>query len=127
MKITLKTKIHPSEDEEKVIEAVENIFPDINLEIREEEIIGKSEDPLALQNFKNKLGIQAIRESARRELKKGKGKNSIRFTLNKQAATVDKVSFSEGETPLGGISVEIESDDLDELIDIIAPSQKKKS
>ncbi|KXB05263.1 hypothetical protein AKJ49_01185 [candidate division MSBL1 archaeon SCGC-AAA382A03] len=127
MEIKVKTKIHPSEDVEKVIESVENIFPSIDFNIDDDFLKGKSEELKSLENFRNKLGLQAIRDSARRELKKGSSRNKIRFSLNKQAAMVDKISFSHGETPLGPIRVSIESEDPEELINYLAPSKKEKS
>jgi predicted RNA binding protein with dsRBD fold (UPF0201 family) len=42
--------------------------------------------------------------------------------INKQVAYVGKVSFVEGTPPLGGIEIVIEDENLEQLIDIIAPS-----
>lgn len=123
MRLLVKTEINPSEDPEKVVESVENIFPQVDLEISKDRVKGESEDLESLDNLKNLLGLQAIRNSARRELKKGKSSESIRFSLNKQAATVKKVSFSKGDTPLGAIDVKIEYDRPDDLIDYLAPYQ----
>ena len=44
------------------------------------------------------------------------------FSLNKQVATVGKVSFVDYRTVLGTISVCVETDgDIDEVIDRVAP------
>ncbi len=127
MKIKIKAKLYPSEDREKVTQAVKNIFPAVQLETLDDRIEGESSDPGSLENLKNKLGLQAIRDSARREIRKGKTESSIEFSLNKQAATVDKVSFSDGDTPLGSIKVTIETKRPDEIMNYLAPSQKEKS
>jgi predicted RNA binding protein with dsRBD fold (UPF0201 family) len=41
--------------------------------------------------------------------------------LNKQVATVSKVSFTDDESPLGPIIVTIEALDIERLIDYLAP------
>lgn len=126
MRVEARAEIYPSENPEKVASAVKNIFPDLTLEIEDERIKGDSNDPEVLENLKNKLGLQAIRDSARRELRNSRKEKSLQFSLNKQAATVGKISFSKGNTPLGPIKVKIESDNLDDLIDYLAPSKKKR-
>ncbi len=126
MEIKVKTKIHPSEDEEKVIKCVKHIFPSLDYEIKNRRLLGKSNEPESLETFKNKIGLQAIRDSARRGMKKGIEDDKIRFFLNKQAATVHKVSFSDGETPLGPIEVVLETKDVDKLINYLAPSKDER-
>jgi len=126
MKVEVRACVHPSENPEKVASAVKNIFPDLTLTIEDKKVKGDSTDSEILENFKDRLGLQAIRDSARRELKNRRKENSLQFLLNKQAATVSKISFSNGNTPLGSIKVKIESDNLDELIDHLAPSKKKR-
>ncbi len=126
MRVKVEVKIHPSEDAEKVLEAINNLFPTLDLELEDDKVVGESDKLESLENFKNKLGIQAIRDSARRELKKGRRKNSIDFCLNRQAATVDKVSFSGEDTPLGPIRVSITSQRMDDLIDFLAPPKDQR-
>lgn len=126
MRIKVEAKIHPSEDPEKVREAVETLFPELEIKISDDYLIGKSKDFEALKTFKNKLGLQAIRDSARREFKKSKEGDSLRFFLNRQAATVHKISFSGQDTPLGPIEVFIESEDIDDIIDFLAPGKEKR-
>lgn len=121
MKIKIKAKINPSEDPEKVHEAVKALFPKLDLQVSDDLLTGKSSDRESLENLKNKIGLQAIRSSARRELKKSIEEDTIHFFLNRQAAKVHKVSFSGQETPLGPIEVWIESDDIGKIIDYLAP------
>ncbi len=126
MQIKVEAKIHPSEDPEKVREAVEALFPELEIKISDDYLIGKSKDLEALETFKNQLGLQAIRDSARREIKKSKEEGSLHFFLNRQAATVHKISFSGQDTPLGPIKVFIESEDIDNTIDYLAPGKEKR-
>jgi len=124
MKIRLRAKIHPSEDEKTVRDAVEVLFPKLNIEISDGELIGTSKEFQALEEFKNKIGLQGITASARRELQKSKRDNQLNFFLNRQAATVHKVSFSGKETPLGPIKVHIEAENIDKVIDYLTGKTK---
>ncbi len=126
MELEVKAEINPSEDPEKVIESIKNLFPDLEVEVSGDKAEGRSEDFKSLENFKNKLGLQAIRDSARSRMKGGQQGDSVSFYLNKQAAFVSKVSFSNGETPLGPIEVGIKSDDVDRFIDYIAPGREDR-
>ncbi len=126
MRIKVKAKIRPSEDSGKVREAVESIFPKLDIKISDYRLIGKSTNFEALETFKNKLGLQAIRDSARREFKKSKEGNSLHFNLNRQAATVDRISFSGQDTPLGPIKVMIEAEEIDEIINYLAPGKGQR-
>ncbi|KXB06071.1 hypothetical protein AKJ53_01395 [candidate division MSBL1 archaeon SCGC-AAA382F02] len=126
MKIEVKAKIHPSEDPDKVTESVKNIFPEIDLSVKENQVKGKSTNKNSLEKLKNKIGLQAIRDTARKELEKNRENQSIQFSLNKQVATVDKVNFSTGETPLGSIEVRIEAKDIEELIDYLVSKKEER-
>lgn len=119
MEVRVKADIKPSEDPDKVFEGVKTLFPDLDYEFNDKELVGKGEGLEVLETFKNKLGIQSIRDSARRELNKAKKGDKLFFLLNRQAATVHKVSFSDGDTPLGPIEIEIFSEDLDGLVDYL--------
>lgn len=126
MRVKVEAKIHPSEDTEKVLEAIKSFFPTLDLELKDEKVVGTSEKLESLENFKNKLGLQAIRDSARRELRKERSENSIKFCLNRQAAVVGKVSFSGEDTPLGPIKVSIHSQRIEDLVDFLVPSKDKR-
>jgi hypothetical protein len=126
MKVEVKASIYPSEDPDKVLEAVENIFPEIDFDLKEDFVEGSSSDLSSLERFKNLLGIQAIRDSARRVIRNGRGEGKIKFYLNKQVATVSKINFSEGETPLGPIEVTIEAENVERMTDFIAPKKEQR-
>lgn len=126
MKIEVRSKIHPSENPKKVLEAVSNLFPEIEPEIKEDYVVGESTKLESLEKFKNRLGLQSIRDSARREMKKGKNEDSIEVSLNKQAAMVDKISFSGEDTPLGPIKLSVKTGKIDELINNLAPSKEQR-
>lgn len=126
MKIKVKAKINPSEDPDKVAKAVNNLFPSLEFDVEDDRIKGESDKLESLEDFKNKLGLQAIRDSARREFKKNKEESRIHFLLNKQAAFVDNISFSNINTPLDPIEVQIKADNIDDLINYLAPGKKER-
>ena len=126
MQIKVEPNIKPSEDPTKVERAIKNIFPEIDLKNDGDFLKGESDKLEALESLKNKLGLQAIRDSARRKLKSGKRNDKILFQLNKQAATVSKINFYEAETPLGPIKVSIESEKTEDIIDYLAPKKENR-
>jgi len=128
-KITVRVyvDVNPTEDPNKVRVAVERVLGGIQLEIVQEgdreRMVGKSEGREALSRFHDLLRREQILDAARRVLFNGVKGNLISFYLNKQVAYVGHISFSQlvGESPLGPIHVEIESDNPRAVIDWLAP------
>lgn len=116
MKLVVETEVKFTEDKEKVLRALKNIFPSINFLESGSTLKGESEDPTSLERFKELLRKQAIRDASRVHLMSRIEGNVLRFMLNKQAAFCGKVNFTDGESPLGPIVVTIESENLVELI-----------
>ncbi len=126
MRILVRAEVKPSEDPSKVERALKNLFPSLPLERREGEVVGGSEDPSVLSHLKELLRLQAIRDASRAVLLRGRGEGRLEFWLNKQSAFVGRVSFTEGETPLGPIKVVIEASDPGLVVDYLAPSTTSK-
>jgi predicted RNA binding protein with dsRBD fold (UPF0201 family) len=124
MRIRVEAEVKPSEDPSKVERAVKNLFPSLTLERKEGRVEGSSEDPAVLSHLRELLRLQAIRDSSRSALLKGRREGGLEFGLNKQAAFVGKVSFAEGETPLGPIRVVIETREPELVVDYLAPPTK---
>ncbi|MEA1993285.1 MAG: RNA-binding domain-containing protein [Euryarchaeota archaeon] len=118
--LKIRVEVHPTEDEEKVREAVGNIFP-IELEREETYLIGNSTEIASLDILKERLENQNIRDTARSILFHRIHDNKLTFMLNKQTASVGVVNFLESAS-LGVIEVEIKTDNLGRIIDFIAPS-----
>ena len=112
--------LRPTEDYEKVKQAIQNLFPDAQIEIHNNEVVGKSDN---LDRLRELLERQRIRDSARSILLKGCRDGACIFRLNKQAAYMDKVNFAIVPHPLGDITVSVESDDCPGLISYL--TQKK--
>jgi predicted RNA binding protein with dsRBD fold (UPF0201 family) len=83
----------------------------------------------SLERFRMILQRDRIRAAARAQLFRGMEGNRIVVFLNKQAAYAGHASFSapEGESPLGPIRVQIETDDAVGLIDWLAEAQERRA
>lgn len=116
-RVVVKTICKPTEDPDKVMRSMLSIFPDLQIEAGEEYLVGTAE---SLENLAEQLRKQKIRSAARAVFRKSIEGNRMRFRLNKQVAFIGKVNFAE-DSPLGDIEVTIENDDIEGLIDRIAP------
>ncbi|MDR0791305.1 MAG: hypothetical protein LBE47_02070 [Methanomassiliicoccaceae archaeon] len=116
--IRISCPIFPSEDPERVMRAVSNIFPDAALDVNENMITAEQTD---MRHFGEQIRRQRILDTARSVMIKGrKGERSV-FHMNKQTAYAGKISFVEEKTILGTIKVTLEADDITEFIERIAP------
>ena len=116
--IEISCPVYPSEDPEKVKSAILEIFPDAVLEEKDDEITGTTE---SLERFSKQIRKQKILDTTRSVMIHGKRGDRTRLFLNKQVAFVGKVSFCEEKTILGTMKVMIKDDDIEELIDRVAP------
>jgi predicted RNA binding protein with dsRBD fold (UPF0201 family) len=120
-RVVISAPVKPTEDCDKVKQAIQNLFPDAHIERHKNGLVGKSDN---LERFRDLLERQRIRDSARSFLSKGCQDRTFVFTLNKQAAYMDKVNFAIMPHPLGDITVSVESDDPPELVRYL--TQKKR-
>lgn len=123
MIVKIRTRIKPTEDREKVIRAVKNIFRDAEIEIDEDNIV--TGETRSLKKLKELIRKQAILDAARMILEKGISGNSTRFVLNKQAAYCRVVNFDRDVH--GGIDVKViaeEGEDIRAIVKDIAPRTK---
>ncbi len=122
--IYAKTELNPTEDIDKVVKALKNLFDYDEIEIGENYILVSGEKG-SITNLRKDLRERKIRGAARKMMLKGTTTNKIHFKLNKQAAFAGVPNFVEGDlSPLGEIEVEIETDDTQKFIDWIAPEIK---
>jgi predicted RNA binding protein with dsRBD fold (UPF0201 family) len=120
VEIRLSARCYPTENRGKIVEAIVGLFPDAEVD-GDDPIVGRSTTADA---FGDALRRHRIRDAARAIMRRGRKGNSTKFLLNKQVATIGKVSFSEENHPLGDIEVTMTSDNIDELIDSIAPNTR---
>lgn len=133
MKITVQTEARLTEDENKVLRALYNIFTPEKIETIEEEtrkiIRAYSTNINSLQKLKELIKKSYILDAARKVIRSAPQfkQGIITFYLNKQAAYMGKVSFSapEKESALGPITITVETNDPYEFLDWIAPKSKE--
>lgn len=118
-KVTVSCPVYPSEDPEKVRSALNSIFPTGEFVLSDGRMAAEAD----LDNFSVLIRRQRILDTARSMMIRGKNRvgTKTRFSINKQVATVGKVSFVDYRTALGTIEVSVEDEDLDGLIDKVAP------
>ncbi len=116
--IEISCPVYPSEDPEKVRTAILKVFPDAQLETTDENITGTTE---SIERFSKQIRKQKILDTTRSVMIRGKRGDRTRFFLNKQVAFVGKISFCEEKTILGTIKVLVIDEDIDALIDKVAP------
>jgi predicted RNA binding protein with dsRBD fold (UPF0201 family) len=125
--VYIEAEINPTESEEKVKRAVENVFGNIQAKIQPVHkgamLTAEAKGIDALTKLYNLLRRERIRDAARGALFDGLSGKTISFCLNKQVAYAGHVSFSKevAESPLGPIKVRIECEDPKKLIDWLAP------
>lgn len=129
----VETPLNPTEDPEKVLRAIRNLFPNCAPAVaRIDERRAKFEGSIArledLDNLRSLLRQEAIRDAARKLLFKSISGSSIVVHLNKQAAFAGKASFCEryDESPLGPITLTIATENPEQLIDWLAPSSRSR-
>ena len=112
------TSVRPTERVEKVVLAMEKIFPGLIMDIRGDRI-DAYDGPDALQTFHTLLREHRILDTARFVMLAGSVGDAVQFRLNKQAAFMGKVSFPPDEEPLGSLHVQIKGGKR--IVDWLAP------
>ncbi|RLF48633.1 MAG: hypothetical protein DRN20_04155, partial [Thermoplasmata archaeon] len=118
IRVTITADIKPTEDREKVIRAILNLFPDAVFDEYERVIVGRTD---SLERFKELIKEQRIRDTVRSYMLGHTygGKNIVVF-LNKEVAYIGRVNLAEeGELTMGEIRVDISCDDAALLIDYL--------
>jgi hypothetical protein len=116
--VTIRTPLRPTEDPEKVRTAILNLFPESEITTDPNEVVAKT---ASLERFMTLIRNQKILDSIRSKLVHAMQPGSTIISLNKQAAFVKRVSLSEGKVALGNMEVTIEAEDIERLIDSVAP------
>ena len=113
--------INPSEDPDKVKTAVNNIFPDVELETSDTEISGKTNNFSVLSQISKSIHEKNVKNTYQRILKKNNDGESTWFYLNKQAAFVNTVALCSeaNESSLGPIKIILRSKNIEQVIDSV--------
>ncbi len=123
VEVEITTDIHPTEDEDKVIEAIRNIFPDAEIRIEDGKLIATARD---LSRLRDLLRKQRILDTARSELIRNRRGNEITVYLNKQTATVSRINFTDEDVILSPLKVtfRIYGVPVERFIDYLAPETR---
>ncbi|MFH0815932.1 MAG: RNA-binding domain-containing protein [Methanobacteriota archaeon] len=119
--VRISAPVHPTENPSAIDQAIRSIFPDAVLSFEHRCISGTAS---SLSRLAEVISNHRIRDSARAVLLRNVKGNSCRFHLSKQAATVGKASFTDGDSVLGDIEVTMESEDILAAIDSVARSTR---
>lgn len=122
LQLTVEAPVRQSEDEQKVRRAMLNLFPDLHLRREGDRLVGEG---ASLARFADLVRRHRIRDAARGQLLHGRrGREGTDFWLNKQAAFMERVSFAERKGPLGDIRISLRDEDIDRVIDRVAPDTR---
>lgn len=123
VEVEIQTEIHPTEEEEKVVNAIKKLFPDAKVRIENGKLFAIARD---LSKFRDLLRRQKILDTARAELLKNRSGNEIVVYLNKQTATVSKINFCEENAVLSPLRVTFRliGTSFQRFIDYLAPETK---
>jgi len=121
-KIEMICPVNLSEDSEKVIQAISNIFPHSTIKNENFSIKAQSNELRSLEKIYESISSTQSQKSYTRNLENNLDGNSSWFFLNKQAAFVDQVAICDEaeESPLGPIKVILNSSNIDGIIDWIS-------
>lgn len=125
IKITIKTELNKTEDKNDLIYAMTNIV-DIDYDVKDKEIIGKSTDYKKLMNLYDRLRNKQTTHIARKVLMRNSEKDMTYILFNKQAAAINSIVICENskESPLGPIFMKIKTENILEFIDWFVPRYK---
>lgn len=119
LRVRIWMPLQPTEDAALLLPGLQRLFPGFVFSSTPSELTGEG---TTLAGFGEAIRRQRIPDAARQGLLRGRTSTGTRLQLNKQVLTVGKVTFAEeAEGPLGDATVEVETEDLEGLLDRIAP------
>ena len=131
IRVQVEVPVHATESQDKVRRALSNVIFGMSFSERVGDQVkyleGVSDGLDSLSQIQRHLKDQAMSAFAKKVLLKSViDENHLRFYLNKQAAFMGVVHFceSKNESPLGPITVEIQSDDVNSIIDYVTGQSK---
>lgn len=115
--------INPSEDEQKISQALSNILEDFELKIEPYSAIATARKLDSLTKIRESIQSHRSNNVYRRFLNNNLEGDETWFYLNKQAAFAGTVSLCEhdNESPLGPIKVTIRSKNIERIIEWLSP------
>ncbi|QLC33425.1 coaE operon protein [Halarchaeum sp. CBA1220] len=119
--VEVRAPVQATEVPDRVARAVEELFPNADVDVGSEEVVASTHD---LEAFRECLFEQRILDTARSAFLDGRTDSGFAFDLKKQAAFRGVVNFSVGKpAELGDIhvAVTVREPDVEEFITYLAP------
>ncbi len=128
-KIEAYAAVNPSEDPEKVQQAISNVLQDMNFKYENGSIKGTSNDLQSLTKIYDTIKSRKSTKTYRRQMRYNLQGDTTWFYLNKQAAFVNVIALCEesDESPLGPIKILLHSKNIDKVMEWIVPDFTEQS
>jgi len=114
LRIHVRAPLRPTEDPEKVAQAIQKMFPGAKPELSEREVTAVAPD---LERLRELIRSLRIPDTARGAMLAGLSLDgrSARFLLGKQAAAAGRAHFGPLRSPLGDLEVTLYGDEEHEV------------
>ena len=122
-KIEAYGAVNPSEDPDKVRQAVSNVLSGMDYKYEDGSIKASSMDLQCLSKIYETIRSRKVIKTYRRQMRYNLHGDTTWFYLNKQAAFVNVVAICEEaeESPLGPIKILLHSKNIDQVMDWLVP------
>jgi predicted RNA binding protein with dsRBD fold (UPF0201 family) len=122
-KIEAYAAVNPSEDPEKVRQAISHVLLDMNYKYENGSIKASSNDLQSLSKIYDTIKSRKSTKIYRRQMRYNLQEDTTWFYLNKQAAFVDMIALCEEaeESPLGPIKILLHSQNIERIMEWLVP------
>ncbi len=122
-KIEAYAAVNPSEDPEKVRQAISHVLLDMNYKYENGSIKASSNDLQSLSKIYDTIKSRKSTKTYRRQMRYNLQEDTTWFYLNKQAAFVDMIALCEEaeESPLGPINILLHSQNIERKMEWLMP------
>lgn len=122
-KIEAYAAVNPSEDPEKVRQAISHVLLDMNYKYENGSIKASSNDLQSLSKIYDTIKSRKSTKTYRRQMRYHLQEDTTWFYLNKQAAFVDVIVLCQEaeESPLGPIKILLHSQNIERIMEWLVP------
>jgi predicted RNA binding protein with dsRBD fold (UPF0201 family) len=107
----IRARLQPTEDSDKVAQAIRNMFGEIELETKQDVVSTRLEGVEALSGLRSRIAQDRIRDTVKKMFTRWAEEEVLSFGLSRQAAYAGHFSLNlKGEDPMGPIQVRMEGD-----------------